>query len=66
MNDLARVNSVTAPGDNPVSKAPIYAAIACAAIYAPLCVFMLAVGGLADFGNALQMETASSITLETL
>jgi hypothetical protein len=48
MNELSRLNHVTAPGDNSISKTPIHAVIACAAIYAPLCVFMLATGGLIE------------------
>ena len=48
MNDLSRENSVTAPGDSSVSQAPIYAAIACAIIYAPLCVVLAANGGLIE------------------
>lgn len=48
MNDLSRVNHVTSSGDNSVSQTPIYASIACAAIYAPLCIFTLATGGLIE------------------
>ena len=48
MNDLSSVNSVPAPGDNSVSQAAIYAAIACAVIYAPLCVVLVAIGGLIE------------------
>jgi hypothetical protein len=44
MNSLLAVNSVRAPVDDYVSKAWICAAIACAVIYAPLCVFLLAIG----------------------
>src|SRR5262245_33854406 len=44
MNSLLPVNSVMAPRDNSVFKALIYAAIACALTYAPLCVFLLAIG----------------------
>jgi hypothetical protein len=43
MNSLLPVNSVKAPGDDYVSKAWIFAAIACTVIYAPLCVFLLAI-----------------------
>jgi hypothetical protein len=48
MNDLSRVNSVTEPEDDSASKTPIYAVIACVAIYTPLCVIMLATGGLIE------------------
>jgi fucose permease len=48
MNDLSSVNSVLAPGDNSISQASIYAAIACAVIYAPLCVVLVANGGLIE------------------
>jgi hypothetical protein len=48
MNELSRVTPATAPGDFPVSKATIYAAIACAVIYTPLCIVMLAISGLTE------------------
>ena len=53
------------------TAAPIHAAIACAVIYAPLCIYVLAfggliervfVGGLGDFGEPLQIEAAKGIT----
>jgi hypothetical protein len=48
MNDLSSVNSVPSPVDNSVSQAPIYAAIACAIIYASLCVVLAPIGGLIE------------------
>jgi|SRR5262245_9917314 len=48
MNDLSRVNFVTAPRNNYVAQATIHAAIACAVIYAPLCVYLIEFGGLIE------------------
>jgi hypothetical protein len=48
MNSMSGVKSETAPKDNSVSRAPIYAAIACTVMYATLCVYMAATGGLIE------------------
>jgi FtsH-binding integral membrane protein len=50
MNNLSDLGSVTAPEENYVSRAPVYAAIGCAIIYAPLCIYAVAVGGLIERG----------------
>jgi hypothetical protein len=42
------MTSVMAYGDNSLSKASICAAIACAVVYAPLCVVLVANGGLIE------------------
>src|SRR5262245_13861134 len=48
MNETSRVNSLTAPRKNSISQVTICAAIACAVIYAPLCVVLVAIGGLSE------------------
>jgi FtsH-binding integral membrane protein len=48
MNNMSGVKSETAPRNNSVSRAPIYAAIACTVMYATLCVYMAATGGLIE------------------
>jgi|SRR5262245_16826491 len=48
MNETSRVNSLTAPRNNSISQVTICAAIACAVIYAPLCVVLVAIGGLSE------------------
>ena len=50
MNSLSNVKSEMAPEDNYLSRAPVYAAIGCAIIYAPLCIYTLAIGGLIERG----------------
>jgi FtsH-binding integral membrane protein len=48
MIDPSNVKSEAAREDNYASRAPVYAAIACAIIYAPLCVYAVASGGLIE------------------
>jgi FtsH-binding integral membrane protein len=50
MNSLSDLRSETAPEDNYVSRAPVYAAIGCAIIYAPLCIYAVAICGLIERG----------------
>ena len=45
---MSGVKSETAPRGNSLSRAPIYAAIACTVMYATLCVYVAAIGGLIE------------------
>jgi len=48
MNSLSDIRPATAPEDNYTPRAPIYAAIGCAIIYASLCIYAVTIGGLIE------------------